>query len=126
MFRHAGVVNTPIGDPAKVPLWTGPLRYLRHSWDKEITALREDAWQSYLRNRPDLLADAGRVELAREAFMAAFHVGSRETAARVLRILEYEEGFTEPMHHDAMSGVSVATVQRITDEFGLETKGKHA
>lgn len=88
------------------------------SFTDEIALTREDAWQRYA-----ALADidASCAECAAEpkaVYLHGFDLASREAAGRILSILYQEEGV-------GRGGIHPVTVQRIADEFGLETRGRH-
>lgn len=86
----------------------------RTPFDQEVGLLREDAWRSYA-IAAGIESDCAMCAAEPKAiFMHAFDLATREAVGRVLHILAQEEGTLIP-----------TTYQRIDDEFGLSTRGRH-
>lgn len=92
------------------------------SFSEEIALTREDAWQRYAA-LADIDADCEACAAEPKAiYLHGFDLATREAAGRILHILYQEEGVSRDGYGD---GVHPTTVQRIADEFGLETRGRH-
>lgn len=93
------------------------------SFEQEIALTREDAWQRYAALTDiDASCEACSAE-PRAIYLHGFDLASREAAGRILRIIAEEEGGVTEMY--PQGGLHAETVQRIVDEFGLETRGRH-
>lgn len=85
----------------------------------EIGSLREDAFKAFCRTHQqdldlcevDCLQCGARPRLA---FLGGFDLGTLEAVGRVLQVIGEEGDELLPTTH-----------QRILDEFGLETRGRH-